>query len=264
MKRLIILLLIIQKTLSSFDYKVQPYGSFGTHINSCGLQGELTFTKKHHWFKANSSSSLTLYTLGAGSISSLGIPGQSLELNSGLNLSFTYGIYSLNYYLSYYITSDKTNQAYGSLMYKIDTGNWEVGLDLGNDDMYFLATDKFRTTKGSIFYRNYTQENLYGISLNFFLWTGDLDGKVLGDESAEARDRYYSMDGYGGDISHGILALALRINDFELSIGWDSEIIRDSIQNRWHYFYNRPEVPMVDRENRFYIQTTFYPKKFGY
>lgn len=264
MKRVIIIVLLIKSFVYGSELLVHPYISIGTHQNSYGAQIEKSFTREFTKFKNSSSGTISLYALGLGAVNNIGIIGEALELNSGINLNFSYGIHSINYYLSYYLTTNSTNQTYGSLMYTLSYGNWKCGADLGNDDMYFLATDKFRTTKGSIFYRYNYLEDLYGISLDFYLWTGDLDGKVLGDESAQRRDRYYSMNGYGGDISHGILALTFSINHVDISVGWDSEVIRDNIQNRWHYFYNRPEVPLLDRKDRIYVQTTFYPKKYGY
>lgn len=169
-----------------------------------------------------------------------------------------------HYFFSYILSSDGTSQTYGSIGYKLSLEEREFFVNLDNDDMYLIATDKYRTTKGRIGFTKYTKENTHTFSIGFYLWTGKLDKNLIENRDMERREQIYSLDVYGGEYSHGIAELSYTYNNFKFSLGWDSETIRDGIQNRWHYFYNRPRVPLVDRSDRLFIQITYAPPLLHY
>lgn len=105
--------------------------------------------------------------------------------------------------------------------------------------------------------------NVYGINTSFYIWTGNLDG-TASTNSPNARDNTYALTGYGGDYSHGIFSLGIVYNFLRVSIGYDSEEIRNKIQNGWHHFFNRPRVPLLNRSNRFYFQVSLFNSELQY
>lgn len=254
----------LENSIVNKNFSIEPNFTFGTHINSVGLQFETVFNKDFTVGGILLVPGFSIYTAANAYIKNLGMPGNSGEINVGSNLSLNFGIHTINYYFSYYFTTNETNQSYGQIGYKLTIADNELQITLDNDDMYFLATDKFKTTKGQVIYKKHINKNTVGVGLGFYLWTGNLDGTLVNNDAKEKRDKTYTLDGYGGDYSHGILNLLLIYNFLELSIGYDSEKIRDNIQNRWHYLYNRPKVPLVDRKDRFFFQVTIYPERYKY
>lgn len=269
----------IERNSEELYYNVSPSLITGTHINGLGMN--MYLLKRFHKTLEHSiiSPNIGVYITPFTYLSNLGIPDESVHLNLGGDLSLSWGAeldldryhsiyrevarHNFRYYLNYYFSSDGTSQPYGGISYTLSLQKNDLILALDNDDAYFIATDKYRTTKGSIKYIRYTSSYSYGAAIGFLLWTGNLDGTAT-ESDGDMRDSTYELTGYGGDYSHGVAELTLFYNNIHISIGYDSETIRDVIQNGWHNFYNRPEVPLVERDSRFYFQVSLNPPKYQY
>lgn len=259
---------------SLWNARIFPQLQLGSQENSLGIAGEVSL---HFPLKAQNSalaSRVSLFHSSKAAYSYYGIPQPAYHGNTGLALSFAFGgrghainadnplgyQHNIGYFISYICSSDGTSQPYGGVTYTANNTGWQFRFQLDNDDAYAIATDKFRTTKGVVGFSIYG-DHAYGVNLGFRLWTGRLDGtKFLNSLGQEE----YSLNGYGGEYSHGILYLQILVDHFGLSFGYDSERIRDLIQNGWHDFYGRPSVPLVDREDRFFIQFSYNEFKYDY
>lgn len=244
-----------------FSFSLLPSVVTGTHVNGIGL--DINYRKKFpiELDYTFISPSIGLYTRPYLFLTNIGIPGESMQLNIGTDLSICWGrgteqTHTFRYYLNYYFTSNGTNQPYGGVAYTLSLNKNDITFSLDNDDAYFIATDKYRTTKGKIKFLRKTYKYLFGFSIGFLLWTGNLDGTEI-DFGGERRDNSYELTGYGGDYSHGIAELSFLFDGITLSIGYDSETVREYIQNGWHNLYNRPIVPLVDRDDKIYFQLSY-------
>lgn len=263
-----IALMSVKDSYSNY-YQITPTSIIGTHVNGIGFN--VILGRRFSLYLENK---LIACAIGMNFHPTAyqkyyGFEGESIQLNIGTNISLTFGdkrllktnpwiireqsLHTLRYYLSYFLSSDNTSQAYVAMEYKLSLNNSSLKLHAGNDDCIFfqIRGDKFRTTKGLLEYLYFTHKSLYGISLSFNIWTGNTSPLV-------------KPDGFGGEYSHGILALSLIYNSMKVSIGYDSEGIRDTIQNEWHKLRNLQTVPLVDRRELFYIQLSFYPPQFDY
>jgi hypothetical protein len=63
----------------------------------------------------------------------------------------------------------------------------------------------------------------------------------------------------GAGYSAGIIYVGFRLGYLRLELGWDSEQIRDLLQNGTHYLIDDGIVPLVDRPDRPYVLFTIYP-----
>lgn len=259
--------------------EISPVLTVGTHVNGVGVNSQAGLRLNHYLKEKVISSCLSLHFYPDIYIQYYGIPGNSIQLNTGAGYSFTFGRsidlvnnpwvrtdigrHTIKYFLSYYFSSDNTSQPYGGIEYKLNLKNSIYRIRLDNDDCYFLATDKFRSTFGEMEFLHYNQVNVYGINLSFYIWTGKLDG-TESTNAHDARDNSYALTGYGGNYSHGILSLGIVYNFLRFSIGYDSEKIRNKIQNGWHHLYNRPRVPLLNRSDRLYVQITLFNSEIQY
>jgi hypothetical protein len=90
----------------------------------------------------------------------------------------------------------------------------------------------------------------YGCAGGFKLWTGQTQGIPT------SVDKYFPLTGqYGSRHSNGILYLSGIRGRLKVSAGWDSEKVRDFIQNNYHRLRGIGIIaPLDDRESRFYLQ----------
>lgn len=268
----------LSNEINNFMFNLSPTMSFGTHSNGVGFNVILSKKIPIYLNQTVICPGIGIYSTPVAFITNFGIPDESLQINIGTDISFSWGqkvdsikssyfreysTHSLRYYFNYYFSTNGTSQPYGGIQYCLSLQKNDLIFSLDNDDAYCIPTDKFRTTKGQITFLNYSQENKYGLKLGFLLWTGNLDGTLI-ENAGDMRDNSYELSGYGGEYSHGIVEMSFIFNEIELSIGYDSETVRDVIQNGWHNFYNRPRVPLVERDNRFYFQIQFSPPKYRY
>jgi hypothetical protein len=258
---------------------LSPVALAGTHVDGIGINSQAGLRLNHITTDKTVSSCVSLHCYPNAYMKYYGIPGNSVQLNTGASLSLTLGRridlvnnpwvqtelgkHTFKYFFSYYLSSDSTSQPYAGVEYKLTLKKLIFRIRLDQDDCYFLATDKYRSTMGDIEFLRYNLENAYGMNVGFHLWTGNLDGTAT-HNAPDLRDNTYALTGYGGDYSHGILSLTLIYNFLRLSVGYDSEEIRNTIQNGWHHFYNRPRVPLVNRSDRFYFQISLFNSELQY
>jgi hypothetical protein len=272
----------------NFDTKTIQYMTnlhLGTHRQSIGAGGN--FLKYIHWIPAKILSkaerlSLTL-TGGMGytyNHSYFGIPGQShtfegdlgfyLSLGKENNLYKKYfninepGRHNFRLYQSAFLTTDGTSQLIGGLYYSFIFKNSVLGFEYNNDTFTLYPSDEYRTAAVTSFYYRDKGNYLIGCNLGFKLWTGErkftflVDGEFVWPEEVN-RDSVATLY-YGNEYSHGVLFASFVINEFTISIGWDSEKVRDLFQNSVHFILNDAEVPLLERADRFYIEF----KMFGF
>lgn len=151
------------------------------------------------------------------------------------------------------------------------SGGWgvhiqQVSLYIENDIFAGSGRDRFRTNHASISYH----DDLYNISLNTQLWTGETRGTAL----QNTRDSLYQK-GYKdlskthyGKTSHGVLSLGIDYqimygNYVSAVIGVDSENVRHTLQNRlMHDKYFIPERWRTPNVNYPMLNSEGYPVHF--
>ena len=274
--------LTLTRNSESCYLSLSPVVLAGTHVNGIGAKSEAGWR-----FFTPINNSLIGGEIGGFAYpmayaTYYGIPGTSVQLQAGGALSVCFGpkspalanpwtvvplcMHTITYYLSYYLSSDGTSQPYGGIGYQLNLGSLLFFLRLDDDDAFLLPEDKFRTTKGLAGFRYHDATSLYGIDLGFILWTGDLNTNAFSTlilSGADVRNLSYSL-GYGGAYSHGIITLCFVYDFLQISIGYDSDKIRDYIQNGWHYLYNRPHVPLLSRSDRLYLQFSLFNAEHAY
>ncbi|SMG17741.1 toxin 23 [Marivirga sericea] len=165
--------------------------------------------------------------------------------------------YEFHYFYRYYFNKWNTKQPTG-----------ELGLNFGhffilheNDLLAAKSVDKFRTAAIRIGY----QDSVQSIATSFIFWTGNKDHPNTKriNSSSFSRYGYFDLsDTPYGKYSHGILAIdyARQLpfgNQLALSAGYDHEMIRNVIQNKfmhdlpiWPKKWNTAKsrhVPMIDQ-----------------
>jgi hypothetical protein len=252
----------------------KPSLTIGSHVNAVGFSIE----NKNTLIPAVEGRKLGLYITTFMSNRfferSYGIPGISFQGNWGGGLAFGFGDvfpetrnrggerhrHAIQYFFSFILSSDKTSQPYGGIIYALNFKKGQFVAQLDNDDAYCLVTDKYRTTKGLIGYRGF-KESVVGAFFGFNIWTGNLDGTQYTKSGGED---WYALSGYGGGYSHGAIYLKMEYNCYAFSIGYDHEGVRDFIQNGWHALYNRLIVPLVDRKGMLFVSFSFNELMYDY
>jgi hypothetical protein len=174
------------------------------------------------------------------------------------------GTHNFSLYWAGFLTSDGTSQLIGGLYYSYIHERNVFGFEYNNDTFIPYPSDSYRTAAVRIFYYHDTGNNLVGCDFGFKLWAGERkfdcweNGRPVWPEEVH-RGRNATLY-YGREYSHGIAYVSFILNEFSLSFGYDSEKIRDFIQNTTHYIINDAKVPLVDREDRIYVEL----KMFGY
>ena len=109
---------------------------FGTHVNGMGLNLNLTLKKNYEVGNILITPEAELFIYPFSFLSNLGIPNESFEFNFGIQSSITIGEsikHKFSYYLSYYLSTNNTNQPYGGISYNLITKNFFINLSLDND-----------------------------------------------------------------------------------------------------------------------------------
>ena len=257
-----------------------PLIETGTHINSLGWQmyyqlvsvpknttGSVISKKNHH---------LLINLAGKANINNLGIPGYSLNAEGSIRYIYSFGKKNYSYYLkqnsifiskthnisfafNYYLTTDKTSQPSGTLYYEYLKEKSFFGIEFENDILVSFS-DKYRTGALELRYgrklkktKKYQANKWITFALGFIIWVG------------ERKIERWQLDRevdiplfYGKEYSHGILYTSLKLNDIELSLGYDSEKIRNAIQNNFHFLIGDGKIPIINREERWLLQIKFY------
>lgn len=250
-----------------------PHVEMGSHINRTGYNLGFSYTQPLFKWGFLDLGSLQFKSKVNATINaaSLGIPGASVTSEISFFGLYGFGPESLfpdtsflpkatrlinaGMYVTFYFSSDGTSQYTINWLGEINLSNHRFRFRYENDDWNgFKNTDEFRTAAAEVELLFTAGEDVWGGAFGFKLWTGTLDGlpRAYGGES-------YDMSGqFGGNYSSGILYVSIIRNEWKLSLGWDSENIRDLLQNKAHeYWWDCGTIPLVDRPDRFYIQFSY-------
>lgn len=260
------------KNYLAFSYFPNVY--LGTHRNGIGYNCEAV-----DWFPLSGKKwglGLTADLNSTYYLDKFGIPGTSYEISPGSMVSIDWGKPSkfgkskwmrscpvrhrIGYRYSYFIASDKTSQAYAEYLYEFNISNNKIVLDVGNDDLTFLKTDRFRSAAVDISIFTNKIDYLIGYSVGMKLWHGDYSKQLY-----LSRTQSYVLEGtYGGNYTLGLLYLSIVYNCFRFSLGYDSEKIRMYFQNGMHKIMNNGMVPHVDRADRMYLEFSIFSNSGQY
>lgn len=239
--------------------------NFGTHINQMGLKIQGYYTYK--FIQINAGNHIRFNTTNLGNRKNFitqrintGIVFMGGKRNNspqlifdGLNHQSKYE-YALAYNYLWYLDNIGTSQKSGGFGLHIQ----HFSLLIENDIFAGTGRDKFRTSYLGVMYHN----DLYNISLNTKLWTGETRGTIL----INTPDTLY-LKGYKdlrntpfGRTSHGIISVGFDYqimygNIVSVLAGIDSEKIRNGLQNQFMHNqiffpkgWRRPNTiyPMLD------------------
>lgn len=236
--------------------------NFGTHINQMGLKIQGYYTYK--FVQINAGNQIRFNTLNLGKRKNYiaqrintGVVFLGGKRNispqlifDGLNHQSEYQ-YGLAYNYLWYFDNIGTSQVSGGFGLHIQ----QFSLLIENDLFAGTGRDRFRTSYVGIMYHN----DLYNISLNSNLWTGETQGTLL----KNTPDSLY-LKGYKdlrntafGRTSHGILNIGLDYqimygNIVSVMVGIDAEKIRNGLQN--NFMHNQVFFPKSWRK-----PNTIYP-----
>ncbi|HET7839726.1 MAG TPA: polymorphic toxin type 23 domain-containing protein, partial [Rectinemataceae bacterium] len=149
-----------------------------------------------------------------------------------------------------------TSQLGGRLEFVWQTGSGSLGLAFHNDLFGLLVRDEYRTAALELASGFRALGADCSASVGMRLWTGSTwgQGRLHWGQS-------YAMTLHppGAGYSAGILYAGFRWGMVRLELGWDSEGIRDFIQNGTHRIIDDGKVPLVDRAARPYIALSLFP-----
>ncbi|MFC1584684.1 polymorphic toxin type 23 domain-containing protein [Fibrobacterota bacterium] len=245
---------------------------FGTHVRGAGTNLHLIWL---HYLQdvSRTINHVSLSAEGSlrGYLENLGISGygadtrfvfrpslgleKSRQIFSGPAHRYHASRYNFFCYYAIYLSTDGSSQNSGGIGGSIALDKNLFKIQYENDWYSFLFTDQYRTAAVDItFLRNASY--IYGGSAGFKLWTGQTRGIPT------HFDKHFPITGqHGSEFSHGIIYISCILMNMKLSLGYDSETIRDFIQNNYHRLRNIGEIHPLDREDRFYLQ--FSINEFG-
>jgi Bacterial toxin 23 len=158
--------------------------------------------------------------------------------------------HTLSYYLSWYATTDRTNQFSGGVSYTAAWGANAIDVILENDVLAWQRRDEYRTGAVALRYRVNSSGRSLGVGSTLLLWTGTTAG--LGFLK---RGEVYDLSGQrGGAYSHGLISLDFLYDAWRVSVGYDSDRIRSAVQDKLHDLIDDGRIANVDRANRIFIQ----------
>lgn len=166
--------------------------------------------------------------------------------------------FALGYLHHFYLTSNGTSQRTGSLNLHLD----RLGLIIENDFLAGQGKDRYRTSFVGVHYRN--ENTVY--QLENLLWTGETAGAIQFNNSTKEIPKGWKdlSDNHLGTTSHGVMRMGMMHymgwgNHVQLQLGWDSELIRHQIQNKW--MHNKNFIPKAWRNpNRHFPMLDEYGK----
>ncbi|HEX6039852.1 polymorphic toxin type 23 domain-containing protein [Longimicrobium sp.] len=233
----------------------------GTHVNGAGLEAGVA--------RAVLSSGHRPVTVvaelqGAGWVraTDLGIPGPRGTGMGAARARLSFGTavpdaeavrtrrHTVEYGLIGYASTDRTSQWSGALGYTYAAGDrrYEVAVE---DDFFALQfRDEYRTFAMRARVLRGSGAERRGAGAKLVFWTGTTTGLgFLG------RDETYDLSRqHGGGFSHGILSADVYVGPVELSLGYDAEPIRATLQNGLHRLIDDGRIPALDRSPRVFVQ----------
>jgi hypothetical protein len=171
-----------------------------------------------------------------------------------------YGRNNLGFGLNGYLATDATSQVTGQIDYSYIKDDFAFLVNYENDTIVLLQ-DKYRTTAVKISSLFDLGSDLIGVSIGFNLWAGERIVDLCkiwnhGNIQVPAEvQRGQTVTLYGGkQYSTDVVYLSFVYNDISCSIGYDSEIFKQLIQNNVHYLLNDGNLPILDRPDRVFFE----------
>ena len=245
-------------------------GKVGTHENALGVA--LGASAPLPLGLAREHAAFVRATAGVEAlVQDLGLPGRSLGAQASLEAGYAFGArrpypsadgygprpraHTLAYSLVAYLDSDGTSQLSGALRYQYAGPSASLDVQFENDALAHQLLDRYRTFALRVRYLRRDGDVPVGAGLRAVVWTGTTEG--LG---RLGRDESYDLSGqHGGAYAHGILALDLYRGDVTLSVGVDSEGVRSTLQNSFHYLIDDGQIPRLeDRPPRLFLRLALH------
>lgn len=243
----------------------------GSHINGIGVNSAFYYADEVRL------GDLQLGLVEAGATLSfrhyesyLGIPGRSEAGGGGVTVTyglgapnrfpsspfFHAGLGTVNFSYRYnqYLSTDGTSQTTGRFGWEWAGPQDKIKLQIENDFYTPPFRDEFRTAAGELEYLHAFPKTIGGIAAGYMLWTGTTSGlKPVGGSNS------LDLSGaYGGRYSHGIAYASLIWGIARVSVGFDSELIRDALQNTVHRMAGYYTLPKLLRKDKWYFQLSLF------
>lgn len=249
--------------INSLNFRHSPTAQFGTHIIGAGYKIHPYLTLN---LNKNTHLNIEMEFLPMAHYRNLGLPEPSLSFKNKLTTTLSLGTqshsfneissfknkskYNLGFHYMHYASTDKTSQFSGGASFLIAFDKFLIETTLENDFFAFLGLDEYRTAAYSMDFFFLKKNKLYGVGLENIQWTGTTTG------ARTLPGGVYDMSGqYGGEYSHGIVALRLHFGNIMLKLGYDSDAIRKLFQDNLHKFIKVRTIPGGSKsQDRIYFQ----------
>lgn len=171
-----------------------------------------------------------------------------------------YGRNNFSFGFNGYLSTDTTSQVTGQIDYSFIKDGFAFIVNYENDTIVLLQ-DKYRTTAVKVSSLFDLGSDIIGVSFGFNLWAGEriIDlWKIWNDGNIQIPDEVHrgqTVTLYEGkEYSTDVVYISFVYNDMSFSIGYDSEIFKQLIQNNMHYLLNDGNLPILERPDRFFIE----------
>lgn len=195
-----------------------------------------------------------------GAATGLGLPGPRLEGSIALPVGFRVGGFGLSYEPILYLDTQATSQLSGAITLSVERGRYAWLYRFENDYLGSRHRDEWRTAAIETHLFIEHDDLRWGVGVETKVWTATTHGLA----SLSTGEAYDLSGQHGEGWSHGIACLAVTIESTRLCVGWDSEGIRDSIQNRFHELIDDGALPRLDRSGQPYVRLSFNPSRASY
>lgn len=251
-----------------FDGTLFPSLDAGTHYNRFGL----LFREMGRFESGSVAWGAGAFASAKVSATNLGIPGSGATASCGLDALIGFGPSAtapapwtdfalrrsseFRYEWIAYWDTWGTAQFNGRIEYVKAIGGHSWGVTMQDDLFSPPLRDQFRTGAAEISYGFRWDGVDSALGFGTKIWTGSTYGSEI-----YHRGQVIVMNSSlpGVNDSAGVLYLACRRGAVRLELGWDSEAIRNVLQNGLHWLINDGIVPLVDRPDRPYVLFTLYP-----
>lgn len=250
--------------------QLRPVQQTGTHINRWGGHLALGF-RLGQWSSALDWLMVQLRVQAHGDVTGWGIPGGQLSLEGAAVLGVTLGdeqvqkglpflcghrAWTIMLFYKGLLDTQATSQWTGAFLFSYSHPGFTFRLLLENDALALQGLDQYRTGAAEISLHFGHSPHTWGIGLGVILWTGTTKGLANLDFG-----QTYNMSGqHGATSSHGVVFLSLYYRFLKLSLGWDAEAIRDTVQYQWiHRLIDDGRIPSVKRPDRIFFQLQINP-----
>lgn len=227
-------------------YEFLDFENSSFSLGSFTYFGRFTFNHYENYYGLNKRCEVIEYNL---TISHGFGPRRKIGLDAFIR--FYPSMFNVFYGITHYISTDGTTQLVGHFGFDIVFKNSKFKFIHENDLYAFMNQDQFRTAAGEIEFLYLFNNLIVGIASGFKIWTTTRTGLKQLDRG-EVYD-FRGQLGYGK--ACGILYISFIINKYKFSIGYDSEYIRNAIQNTTHYIIDAGVFPVIeDKKDSIYLQ----------